>query len=146
MKSRAGVSFVPPMHDSEEGSPFYIVDKVISSSGKLKLGEWVANPNKFSAEAPRSEEQCLHVDGATKGKCLLLQSSKTINKLSQLKRVVLDILHVHSELRIGEQFIEQIAKFNIMGCVEDTRKIHINRPSHDMPTALLESKIGRRCL
>ena len=69
MKSRAGTSFVPLDHDSKKGSAFYIVDSVISPPNNDIHGEhWVANPNKFNAEAPRTREQCLHVDGSTMGK------------------------------------------------------------------------------
>ena len=69
MKSRAGTSFVPLDHDSEEGSTFYRVGAVISPpNNAVEIGDWVANPNKFNAEAPRTREQCLHVDGQTMGK------------------------------------------------------------------------------
>lgn len=79
MNSRSGVSFVPPMHDSQEGSSFYTVDNVMSApNDAVKVGDWMPNPNKFSAEAPRTYEQCLHLDGGgTRGKCIPLRPQIT---------------------------------------------------------------------
>jgi len=65
MKSRNGASFVPADHDAD-GSNFYSIQSPISRPNKpVDDGEWVANPNTFGAEAPRTYEQCRHIDGST---------------------------------------------------------------------------------
>ena len=64
MKSRNGVSFVPIDHLNSTG--FYKVSSPISPpNNAVEVGDWVANPTSFGAEAPRTREQCLHVDGST---------------------------------------------------------------------------------
>ena len=73
MKSRGGVTFVPENHvvETEENkfipwNQFYSVTSVISPpNNAVGVGDWVPNPNKFSAEAPRTADQCMHVDGST---------------------------------------------------------------------------------
>jgi len=64
MKSRNGVSFVPIDHLNSTG--FYKVSSPISPpNNAVEVGDWVADPTSFGAEAPRTREQCLHVDGST---------------------------------------------------------------------------------
>ena len=73
MKSRGGVTFVPENHVVETGenqfvpwNEFYLVASVISPpNNAVEVGDWDPNPNKFSAEAPRTADQCRHVDGST---------------------------------------------------------------------------------
>jgi hypothetical protein len=68
MKSRNGVSFVPSDHN-DVGSAFYRISLPISPpNNAVDIGDWVPNPNAFGAEAPRTAEQCRHVDGSTMGK------------------------------------------------------------------------------
>ena len=70
MKSRGGKSFVPL--DEEKiglglgGLDFYSTKSPISTpNGAVPVGDWVENPEGFGAEAPRTIEQCQHVDGST---------------------------------------------------------------------------------
>jgi len=65
MKARNGVSFVPSDHDAD-GNNFYKIASPISPPNKpVEVGDWIAAPTEFGAEAPRSYDQCRHVDGST---------------------------------------------------------------------------------
>ena len=64
MKARNGVSFVPSDH--LDGGRFYRVQSPISTpNGAVAVGDWDANPKGFGSEAPRTVDQCRHVDGST---------------------------------------------------------------------------------
>jgi len=65
MNARNGVSFIPSDHDAE-GGKFYKVQSPISPpNNAVDVGDWVSDPKEFSPEAPRTAEQCMHVDGST---------------------------------------------------------------------------------
>jgi hypothetical protein len=69
MNARGGVSYVPDNH-LDVGGTFYRVAQPISNRNEaVEIGDWVQNPTKFSEEAPRTAEQCMHVDGSTMSKC-----------------------------------------------------------------------------
>ena len=63
MKERNGVSFVPL---DAIAANFYQVTPIISPPNKaVEVGNWVSDPEGFGEEAPRTLEQCNHVDGST---------------------------------------------------------------------------------
>ena len=65
MKARNGVSFVPLGHDAVGGNFYKAQSPISPPNNAVDVGDWVADPKKFSAEAPRTAEQCRHVDGST---------------------------------------------------------------------------------
>lgn len=65
MKKRDGTTFIPVGHDAV-GTQLYKLSAPISPpNGAVAVGEWVADPKEFGEEAPRTGEQCRHVDGST---------------------------------------------------------------------------------
>ena len=64
MNARSGTSFVPVDHLTS--NTFYKVTSPISPPNKpVPVGNWVADPDRFGEEAPRTIDQCRHVDGST---------------------------------------------------------------------------------
>lgn len=68
MKSRGGVSYVPDNHNKVGGTFYQVSDPISPPNNAVEKGDWVPNPNKFSEEAPRTADQCKHVDGSTMSK------------------------------------------------------------------------------
>lgn len=80
MKERKGMSFIPSDHDAKD-SKFYKVKSPISPPNEAVAVEgWVApfSLEGFSEEAPRTADQCRHVDGST------MMKIPTMNSVSWL--------------------------------------------------------------
>jgi len=83
MTARNGVSFVPIDHDSD-GHSFYDRGHPISTpNSAVDVGKWVPleQLKGFSPEAPRTAEQCMHVDGYTKVKGITLHPADAVSWL-----------------------------------------------------------------
>jgi len=64
MNARKGATYVPPDHDVFNS--FYRFKFPNSPPNNAVAGkDWVADPKSFNGEAPRTLEQCRHVDGMT---------------------------------------------------------------------------------
>lgn len=74
MKARGGVSFVPDNHNAVGGTFYKIQAPISPPNNAVEKGDWVPNPAKFSEEAPRTADQCKHVDGSTMSKCTVITS------------------------------------------------------------------------
>ncbi|KAL9183031.1 hypothetical protein ACHAXT_004818 [Thalassiosira profunda] len=76
MKARKGTSYVPGGDGTKD---FYRRRSPNTSpNGARKVGNWVSHPTSFGAEAPRSAEQCQHVDGTT---MVIKQKPETVSWL-----------------------------------------------------------------
>ena len=66
-EKRNGVSFVPFDHDTKGGNFYKVTSPISPPNDAVAVEEWVASfkLKGFSEEAPRTADQCRHVDGST---------------------------------------------------------------------------------
>lgn len=64
MNARNGTSFVPSNHNDVDGNFYKVTSPISPPNNAVAVGNWVVNPKSFGAEAPRTVEQCRHVDGS----------------------------------------------------------------------------------
>ena len=158
MKERGGVTFVPENHIVQvkdkitPSKMFYSVKQTLSiPNNAVEVGDWSVNPSKFSAEAPRTVDQCDHVDGSTTINFSLLSDQFQLGtKEEQFSWVVWKVpeqsisigrimmCHPRDEELAPDSFDAKAVRFhyavlgthNIWRVVEDTQK-NENRQKYD---------------